>query len=217
MKNILLSLCSSMVVLVANAQISIGPFAGVNAVNRLTTIGAKKFTYHFQDFQIGVAGDIRLSNHFSLCPNAAYERYQNGGSFGIIDMIGLLCAATYKVQFRNRSFFYVGAGPYIITPAKKYKFKAIQYVAGPAIKISDERLLQPLGAGVGLNAGFQSRIGIFFNVSYKRVMTNMASEELSSLQYGVPNWRYTNYGLSAGYLFKLSKKKDTPKKSKEKE
>lgn len=212
MKKTILGLSAFLICSNCKAQVSLGPVAGGHAVIRLTKIDDEKITDHFQGFQIGVAGDIALGKHFSLWSNLMYERYENVNSYGIIDMIGLFCAATYKLQLKKVGFFYVGAGPYLVTPAKKYTFRLIQYIAGPAIKISDERLLRPFGAGAGLSVGFQSRVGIFFNASFKHVLTNMRPADLLTQQYVAEEWRYYDYGVSAGYLFKLSKKKDTPDK-----
>ncbi len=199
MKNILLVVSACIATFVAPAQISLGPVAGVHSAQRHYSAQYAEFTNRQQtDWHAGAIADIGLGKRFSLRPALMHEKY--GRDFAAVS---LYCTGTYKVPIKNGSYFLGGAGPYLAFDTYKY--------IGPGMYGNGQTIaqgwLKRIQWGAYTNIGYQFRNGIVIMAYYERILMNMLNDEVDPSPFKKISMYYDNFGCSAGYLFKLSKKK----------
>lgn len=197
MKNTILLVCACLAALSTRAQISAGLVVGVQSAQ--SHHSAPKFVnQHRNDWHAGAVADIPISKRISLRPMVMHEKY--GMDFAAISAY---CIGTYKLPLKNGSYLFCGIGPYVAFDTYKYIGPG-KYVNG---QIIEDGWLKRVNRGGYADIGYHFRNGIVIQAYYERILMNMLNDEVEPWPFQKISMYYDNFGVSAGYLFRFSKRK----------
>lgn len=201
----------------ANAQIAIGPIAGGHLAQYSERVnGSKWSTPQYQlttNWRLGVAADVRLSSRWALQPSITYAtmyavRPKAVPKNSRIDPHALELPVSFAYKFNpahNTVMF--SAGPYAAYHIKTYE-------TGPGYGPGSTGKMYPVltrfNMGVNATAGYEWEDGWFLRGYFQRVLTNMYSNAIYEnypMTVHAPYLTNFNFGIRAGYFFKMRSKK----------
>ncbi len=231
MKNTLLTLGAALLLSCpTHAQLSMGLAFGIGPTTFTSRIGNTKMTHDGEkkvlDFRLGALANVPLDDNLALQPGIFYSTNgfywtPSANSSEVIafnlNAIEIPLNITYKTGKKGHSHFFFGAGPFAaIHLGGTVSIDAVDALGNPIGKLTTKIAIGPdtastfrrLGLGVGFNAGYQLKGGLFFRAYYQQALRNLLPEPLNKSE----SMTNSNFGISIGYLFALETNKATRKK-----
>ncbi|MBX2906935.1 MAG: PorT family protein [Taibaiella sp.] len=219
MKKILLTALAIAGIATAQAQISIGPIAGGHLAkysNRINGINYAEASRSTANWRLGVAANVPISNHWALQPSATYATMyivspKAAPKNTRVDPNALEVPVCLAYKFTpGHNTLMLSAGPTVAYHVKTYE-------TGPGYGTSSAGKTYPVltrfNIGVNATLGYEWQDGWFLRGYYQRVLTSMYSDaiyETYATPAHAPILTNFNFGITAGYFFKLrSGKKQT--------
>jgi len=161
--------------------------------------------------RVGGIFDIALSRHFFIEPGIFYvvngtvmTPNESTQEHIYVYTAEIPLNLLYKFGNARGNRFFVGAGGYgAYNFGGTNNFNPVSFYPGN-IKIGDDKntdMFTPIDFGVGINAGYQQKDGLFFRASYQVGLANLSPDTDNSRFI-----RSTSCGVQIGYFFRHAKK-----------
>lgn len=163
------------------------------------------------NWRLGIAGNFPLSGSWAMQPAAMYTtmyilRPKSVPKNQQVNPNALEVPINIAYKFKaNSNTFIAGAGPYVA-----YQFKT--YELGPGYPRGSYSLFKQFNMGVNASVGYEWQKGWFLRGYFQCGLTNMYDNAIyktypfSSYKRSLTNF---NFGVTAGYFFKMRLKKST--------
>lgn len=214
MKKIILASCiAALIAGTAKAQISFGPELGVNLTNvKAKILGGSLNGTTKAGLKLGIIADVPLGSNLYLQPGLLFAnkgaKFEDDSKISI-NYLEVPVNLLYKFTLKSGDHIFFGAGPYFAYAAGG-KATSYGYTTKLAIGTSDIDNVKPFDFGVGLNAGYQFDMGLFFRAQYQLGLVNV---DPTTNQYNsASSVKNNGFSITAGWLFSSA---PTAKKKKE--
>lgn len=216
MKKIILS-ALTVVALISNshAQLMISPVGGLNVSGYTAATGDKR-NFLFGPCA-GVFVDFPSQSKLSLQSGLLYKLNGfrtpiYGGFIGIrISTIEVPVKVTYSFSMKKGSKFFIGAGPYVavnVAASERFHGYTTDIAGNPVNLVDDVRPIdvdkrngiRRIDGGMGINFGYRAAKGLLICLQGQYGLVNQGNDFVKIHNY--------NFGVVAGYSFKLKKHKE---------
>ncbi len=203
MKKIILSVfIASAINNVTSAQTLFGPEVGLNLTNiKEKYAGASISGTTKPGFKIGIVTDNYLGSNLYLQPGLFFSAKGTNSSQGDkigINYIEVPINLLYKFKTNTGNYVFVGAGPYFAV-AVGGQATSNGYTGKINIGSSETDDVKTFDFGLGFNAGYQLRQGLFFRGQYQFGLVNINPTHNA---YGSDATVKNNgFSITVGWLF----------------
>lgn len=197
----------------ANAQVSLGPAAGIHYTKFSERYNGNRSGYPYykltRNWRAGIVANIPMSDHWAVQSGAAYatnypappKKIPKNGRTNP-NTLDVPVNLVYKTA-AGKNTLAVGAGPFMAYHFKTYRLYYTDYAGNT---IDDIPLFARLNLGVNATIGYEWQKGWFLRGHFQRVLTGMysnANTAFSSVPLSAIYLTNFNFGVTAGYFFKM--------------
>lgn len=194
---------ASAITSVIKAQSLFGPEAGLNLTNvKEKYDGASISGTTRPGFKIGIITDNYLGSNLYLQPGLFFSTKGTNASQGTkigINYIEVPVNLLYKFKTNTGNYVFAGAGPYFAV-AVGGQATANGYTAKINIGSSETDDVKTFDFGLGFNAGYQLRQGLFFRGQYQFGLVNINPAH-NTYGGGDATVKNNGFSITVGWLF----------------